>query len=58
VQLFKKNKTDEMCSIMKVLQNYVPKQKYNVTYHLTEEFVAQEDCYHRILFGGNQLTVC
>jgi len=43
---------------MKVLQRYVPKQKYNVTYHLAEEFVAQEDCYHHILFGGDQLTVC
>ena len=58
VQLCNENKTDEMCSIMKVLQNYVPKQQYSVTYHLAEEFVTKEECYHHILFGGDQLTVC
>jgi len=43
---------------MKALLSYVPKKSYNVTYHLSEEFVAEEDCYHQILFGGDQLTVC
>jgi len=49
-----------MCSIMKSLQKYVPKRTYQVTYHLSEdnEFVVNEECYHRTLFGGDQLTVC
>ena len=47
-----------MCSIMKGLHKYVPKKSYQVTYHLPEgDFVATEDCFHRILFGGDQLTV-
>jgi len=58
VQLFNENKTDEMCAIMKALQSYVPKKSYNVIYHLSEEFIAQEDCYYPILFGGDQLTAC
>jgi len=43
---------------MEALLSYVPKKSNNVTYHLSEEFVAQEDCYHQILFRGDQLTVC
>jgi len=45
---------------MKSLQKYVPKQTYQLTYHLSEgnEFVANEQCYHRTLFGGDQSTVC
>jgi len=59
VLLFNENKTDEMCSIMKGLQKYVSKTTYQLTYHLTDgnDFVVNEDCVHRILFGGNQLTV-
>lgn len=59
VQLLNENKTDEMCSIMKNLHKYVPVKKYQKTYQLSDEdFVCHEECYHRILFGGDQLTVC
>ena len=49
-----------MCSIMKGLHKYVPKRSYQVTYHLPEDgdFVVTENCFHRTLFGGDQLTVC
>ena len=45
---------------MKGLQKYVPKTTYQLTYHLADgnDFVVNEDCVHRILFGGDQLTVC
>ena len=45
---------------MKGLHKYVPKKSYQLTYHLPEEedFVVNEYCYHRTLFGGDQLTAC
>ena len=43
---------------MKGLHKCVPKKTYKLTYHLPEEFVRTEDCYHCILFVGDQLTVC
>ena len=58
VQLLNENKTDEMCLIMRNLHKYVPKKSYKVTYHLDENVDCTEECYHRILFGGDQLTVC
>jgi len=59
VLLFNENKTDQMCSIMKSLHNYVPKKTYKLTYHLPDEdFTVNEDFHHRILLGGDQLTVC
>ena len=58
VQLLNENKTDEMCLIMKNLHKDVPKKTYKITYHLNEDFDCTEECYHRILFGGDQLTVC
>ena len=58
VQLLNENKTDEMCLIMRNLHKYVLKKSYKVTYHLDENVDCTEECYHRILFGGDQLTVC
>ena len=53
------NKTDEMCIIMKHLHKYVPSKPHKVTYHLPgEDFVCEETFCHRILLGGDQLTVC
>lgn len=53
------NKTVEMCSIMQHLHKYVPKKSQTITYHLPDEdFVCREEFHHRILFGGDQLTVC
>ena len=40
------------------LHKYVPKKTYKLTYHLDEDIDHTEECYHCILFGGNQLTVC
>ena len=35
------------------------KKQFKVTYHLPgEDFVSTEVNHHRILFGGDQLTVC
>ena len=44
---------------MKGLHKYVMKNSYQLTYHLPEggDCVATEDCFHRTLFGGDQLTV-
>lgn len=57
VLFYDENKTVDMCSIMKHLHRYVPKKSHNVTYHLpNEDFVCTEEIYHRILFGGDQLT--
>jgi len=58
--LFNENKTDETCCIMKELQKYVPRTTYQLTYNLPEgdDFVTKEECFHRILFGGDQLTTC
>ena len=48
-----------MYSIMKSLHQYVPKKTHRLTFHLPEEeFVVDEDSYHRILLGGDQLTTC
>jgi len=48
-----------MCSIMKSLHNYVLKKIYKLTYRLSgEDFVTNGDYHHRILLGGDQLTVC
>ena len=59
VQFLNENKTHEMCSIMKNLHKYVPTRKYQKTYQLPDkDFVCDEECYHRILFGGDQLTAC
>ena len=57
VQLLNENKTDEMYLIMRNLHKYVPKS-YKVTYHLDEDVDCTEEGYHRILFVGDQLTVC
>jgi len=44
---------------MKSLHEYVPKKSYKLTFHLPEEdFVTDENSYHRILLGGDQLTTC
>ena len=46
-----------MCLIMKGLHKYVPKKTYKLTYNMPDKLVCTEDCcYHRILFGGDQLT--
>ena len=59
MQFFNENKTDEMCSILKSLHQYVPKRSYKLTYHLPEQdFVCTEESHHRILLGGDQLTTC
>ena len=59
VMFYNENKTDEMCLTMKDLHKYVPTQTSQVTYHLPDEdFICSEQSYHRILFGGDQLTVC
>ena len=53
------NKTEEMCMIMKYLHKYVPSKPYKTTFHLPDEdFVCEDYFHHRILFGGDQLTVC
>ena len=58
VQLLNENKTDEMCCIMQNLHKYVPTKKYQKTYQLPEDdLVCNEECYHRILLGSDQLTV-
>ena len=36
----------------------VPKKRYKVTYHWDEDIDHTEECYHCILFGRDQLTVC
>jgi len=50
------------CILMRIrhmLHNYVPKKTYKLTFHLPgEDFVIYEDCHHRILLGGDRLTVC
>ena len=58
VLFYDENKTVDMCSIMKHLHKYVPRKCCNVTYHLPDEDITcAEEFYHRILFGGDQLTV-
>ena len=53
------NNTDEMCLIVKHLHKYVPSKPHEVTFHLPgEDLVREETFHHRILFGGDQLTVC
>ena len=48
-----------MCAIMKDLHKYVPEERFKMSYHLPDEnFVCEQECYHRILFGGDQLTAC
>ena len=44
-----------MCLIMKDLHKYVPMQTSQVTYHLPDEDNNEQS---RVLFGGDQLTVC
>ena len=47
-----------MCSIMKNLHKYEPAKKYKKTYQLPDDNLAcNEECYHRILFGNDHLTV-
>ena len=47
-----------MGTVMKNLQIHIPKKSLRITYHLTEgDFVCSNECYHRILSGGDQLTV-
>ena len=59
VQFHNENITHEMCLIMKILHKYVPEQRFKVSYHLPDEnFICEQECYHRVLFGGDQLTVC
>ena len=37
----------------------LPTQTSQVTYHLPDEdYVCNEQSYHCVLFGGDQLTVC
>ena len=43
---------------MRNLHKQDPKKTYKVTYHLDEDFDCTKECYHRILLGGDQLTVC
>lgn len=43
---------------MKSLHKYVPTKAHQKTYHLdNEDLVCEEGLHHRILFGGDQLTV-
>ena len=59
IQLFNENKTKEMCQIMKNLHKYVPTKLCHKTYRLQDkDMVCEEGHYHKILFGGDQLTVC
>ena len=58
VQLLNENKTNEMCHIMKALHKYVPTKSIEKTYHLHDkDMVCEEGHHHKILFGGDQLTV-
>ena len=56
VQLFNENKTNEMCLIMQNLHKYVPTKLIQKRYDT--DMVCEEGHYHKILFGGDQLTVC
>ena len=46
-----------MCTIMHNMHKYVPQATHQVVYQ-GEDLPVDEDFYHRILFGGDQLTVC
>ena len=59
VQLFNENKTKKMCQIMKNLHKYVPTKLCHKTYRFQDkDMVCEEGHHHKILFGGDQLTVC
>ena len=59
VQFHNENITHEMCLIMKDLHKYVPEERFKLSYRLPDEnFICEEECYHRTLFGGDQLTAC
>ena len=45
-----------MCTIMHNMHKYVPQAIHPVVYQ-GEDLPVDEDFYHRILFGGDQLTV-
>ena len=46
-----------MCSIMHNMHKYVPQATHQVV-HQGEDLPVDEDFYHGILFGGDQVTVC
>ena len=56
VQLFNENKTNEMCQIMQNPHKYVPTKLLNKSYDT--DIIYEEGHHHKILFGGDQLTVC
>jgi len=54
------NKLDEMCDIMGKLHDYVPARDVKQWYDLFQDGHAieiDEEMFHQILFGGDQLTV-
>jgi len=53
---FYESKIDEVCSIMKGLQKYVP--SITLSSAVRKWIFHQWKCYHWTLFGGHQLTVC
>ena len=52
------NKKEDLISIMKSLHSYVPTTQYQKEYHIaTDEVdVCDEFLFHKVLFGGDQLT--
>lgn len=53
------NKLDEMCDILDKLHKYVPAADATESYDMFEDGIieVEEEMFHQILFGGDQLTV-
>lgn len=54
------NKLDQMCEIMDKLHEYVPAVDVKEFYDLFDDgciIEVEEEMFHQILFGGDQLTV-
>ena len=53
------NRLDEMCDVLEKLHEYVPAINVKEYYDLFDDscLIEVEEIFHRILFGGDQLTV-
>ena len=60
VILKSENKTDEMCEIMEITQQYVPhvQASHDFVNPMTEDVInVMGDHFCRVLFGGDQLSL-
>ena len=56
VILKNENQLEDMCSIMDSLHDYVPTITTQCTNPITDSETFPVDTFHKILFGGDQLT--